>query len=196
MGRTAVLQDIRMMRFEEIYGRYRQRRLSCAEASEFAGRDGADVSALAGPLRGGGSGGAVRWAAEVGSVRGGRRRRKPSGSSGCTGSATRAGRSSTSHERAVERHDLDYGYTWTKSVLYSRGAVTPARKRSAHRKARPRKPMRGMLVHQDGSRHAWLAGRPPHRPDRHAGRCDQRDPVGPFWSRRRARCRPSAAWPR
>ena len=21
------------------------------------------------------------------------------------------------HERAVERHDLDYGYTWTKSVL-------------------------------------------------------------------------------
>ena len=38
--------------------------------------------------------------------------------------------------------------------------------------------LRGMLVHQDGSRHAWLAGRPPLDLIRHAGRCDQRDPVG------------------
>lgn len=37
MGRTGVLQDIRKMRFEEIYGRYRQKRLSSAEASDLLG---------------------------------------------------------------------------------------------------------------------------------------------------------------
>ena len=48
------------------------------------------------------------------------------------------------------------GYTWTKSVLQLRGLVTKAPKRSAHRKKRPRRPLPGMLVFQDGSRHAWL----------------------------------------
>jgi hypothetical protein len=48
------------------------------------------------------------------------------------------------------------GYTWTKSVLQLRGLVTKAPKRSAHRKKRVRRPLPGMLVFQDGSRHAWL----------------------------------------
>ncbi len=48
------------------------------------------------------------------------------------------------------------GYTWTKSVLQQRGLVTKAPKRSAHRKKRARRPLPGMLVFQDGSRHAWL----------------------------------------
>ena len=48
------------------------------------------------------------------------------------------------------------GYTWTKSVLQLRGLTTKAPKRSAHRKKRVRRPLPGMLVFQDGSRHAWL----------------------------------------
>src|SRR3712207_2382038 len=48
------------------------------------------------------------------------------------------------------------GYTWTKSVLQLRGLVSKAPKRSAHRKKRVRRPLPGMLVFQDGSRHAWL----------------------------------------
>lgn len=52
------------------------------------------------------------------------------------------------------------GYTWTKSVLQLRGLVTKAPKRSAHRKKRPRRPLPGMLLFQDGSRHAWLAAGP------------------------------------
>ena len=47
-------------------------------------------------------------------------------------------------------------YTWTKSVLQQRGLVTKAAKRSAHRKKRARRPLPGMLVFQDGSKHAWL----------------------------------------
>src|SRR4051812_12596130 len=47
-------------------------------------------------------------------------------------------------------------YTWTKSVLQRRGLITRAPKRPAHRKKRARRPLPGMLVFQDGSRHAWL----------------------------------------
>jgi Helix-turn-helix domain len=52
-------------------------------------------------------------------------------------------------------------YTWTKSVLQQRGLVTKAPNRSAHRKKRARRPLPGMLVFQDGSRHAWLPQEPP-----------------------------------
>src|SRR4051794_3442584 len=48
------------------------------------------------------------------------------------------------------------GYTWTKSVLQLRGLVSKAPQRSAHRKKRARRPLPGMLLFQDGSRHAWL----------------------------------------
>src|SRR5215211_2067598 len=48
------------------------------------------------------------------------------------------------------------GYTWTKSVLQLRGLVSKAAKRAAHRKKRARRPLPGMLLFQDGSRHAWL----------------------------------------
>jgi hypothetical protein len=36
--------------------------------------------------------------------------------------------------------------------------VTPAPRRSAHRKKRPRRPMVGMMLHQDASKYAWLPG--------------------------------------
>src|SRR4051795_8320905 len=48
------------------------------------------------------------------------------------------------------------GYTWTKSVLQRRGLVSKAPRRSAHRKKRARRPLPGMLLFQDGSKHAWL----------------------------------------
>src|SRR3546814_16744410 len=51
-------------------------------------------------------------------------------------------------------------YTVTKGRLQRAGLVVPAARRSAHRKKRPRRPLEGMLVHQDGSRFAWLPGDP------------------------------------
>ncbi len=58
------------------------------------------------------------------------------------------------HEQLGKRH----GYTLTKLHLHRAGLVTPARARSAHRKKRPRRPMVGMMLHQDASTHAWLPG--------------------------------------
>jgi hypothetical protein len=48
----------------------------------------------------------------------------------------------------------------TKLALHAAGLVRKAPKRSAHRKKRPRRPLPGMLLHQDGSRHAWIEGLP------------------------------------
>jgi transposase len=64
------------------------------------------------------------------------------------------------HEQLVRRHGYVLGYTVTKLALHAAGLVRPAAKRSAHRKKRPRRPLRGMMLHQDGSRHAWLEGQP------------------------------------
>ena len=65
------------------------------------------------------------------------------------------------HEKLVKRHAYQLGYTVTRLALQSAGMVRAAARRGAHRRKRPRRPMAGMLVHQDGSRHGWLAGRPP-----------------------------------
>ena len=62
------------------------------------------------------------------------------------------------HEQMLKRHDYKLGYTVTKVHLHRSGLVRPATKRSAHRKKRPRRPMVGMMLHQDASMHAWLPG--------------------------------------
>lgn len=62
------------------------------------------------------------------------------------------------HEQLMKRHGYKLGYTVTKVHLHRAGLVKPAVKRSAHRKKRPRRPMVGMMLHQDASRHAWLPG--------------------------------------
>lgn len=64
------------------------------------------------------------------------------------------------HERLVRRHHYKLGYTTTRLWLQKAGAVTPAPKRGAHRRKRPRRAMVGMLLHQDASTHAWLTGQP------------------------------------
>lgn len=61
------------------------------------------------------------------------------------------------HEHLGKRHNYTLGYTVTKLHLHRSGLVQAASKRSAHRKKRPRRPMVGMMLHQDASTHAWLA---------------------------------------
>jgi transposase len=64
------------------------------------------------------------------------------------------------HEKLVQRHGYKLGYTTTRLYLQKTGAILPAPRRGAHRRKRPRRPMRGMLLHQDASRHRWLADQP------------------------------------
>ena len=65
------------------------------------------------------------------------------------------------HEALQAEHGFGLSYTWTKTVLQSRGLAAIAPRRSAHRKKRPRRPLPGMMLFQDGSRHEWLADQTP-----------------------------------
>ncbi len=60
------------------------------------------------------------------------------------------------HEKLVEEHGIDLSYTFVKAVLQGAGLVAKGRKRGPHRKRRPRRPLPGMLLHIDGSRHRWF----------------------------------------
>ncbi len=64
------------------------------------------------------------------------------------------------HEHLMKRHDYVLGYTVTKLHLHRSGLVRPAPQRSAHRQKRARRPLPGMMLHQDGSRHVWVEGLP------------------------------------
>ena len=65
------------------------------------------------------------------------------------------------HEHGARDHNFAWGYTWTKTQLHAAGLVERAKRRGAHRRKRERKPCEGMMLHQDGSRHGWLAGQAP-----------------------------------
>ncbi len=56
-------------------------------------------------------------------------------------------------------HGGSRSYTWVKNKLQERGLVTKAKGRGKHRRRRDRKPMEGMMLHQDGSTHEWVPGR-------------------------------------
>jgi hypothetical protein len=62
------------------------------------------------------------------------------------------------HEHLVRDHNFRWGYTWVKTQLHAAGLVERAKRRGAHRRKRERKPCEGMMLHQDGSRFAWLEG--------------------------------------
>jgi len=50
-------------------------------------------------------------------------------------------------------------YTWVKNTLQSKGLVPRAARKGTHRKRRDRSPLPGMMIHQDGSTHEWVPGK-------------------------------------
>ena len=60
------------------------------------------------------------------------------------------------HEKLGTEHGMELSYTWVKQALQGAGLVARGRKRGAHRKRRARRPLPGMLLHIDGSRHQWF----------------------------------------
>ena len=155
MRRTEVLQGLRRMKFEDVYGRWQQRRLSQAEAAEILGmsertfrrwRDRYQVDGLEGLAdRRLGKASARRVPVDqVQDVLTLYRERY------------RGFTAKHFHDKLRQHHGFSLGYTWTKLRLQAAGLVAKAPRRSAHRKKRPRRPLRGMLLHQDGSSHRWL----------------------------------------
>jgi transposase len=50
-------------------------------------------------------------------------------------------------------------YTWVKNTLQKQGLVTKSAKKGSHRQRRERRPLPGMMLHQDGSDHEWVLGK-------------------------------------
>lgn len=60
------------------------------------------------------------------------------------------------HEKLEEEHSIRVSYTWVKMALQGAGLVKKAKKRGVHRKRVERKPMAGMMLHIDASKHQWF----------------------------------------
>ena len=65
------------------------------------------------------------------------------------------------HEKLREEHGIRISYSWVKTALQEAGLVAKEPRRGSHRKRRPRRPLPGMLLFQDGSTHEWVPGLPP-----------------------------------
>ncbi len=157
MGRAGVLQGVRQMRFAALLDRHERRELSQQEAAEMLGITERTFRRWRDRLREEGPSGLID-----------RRIGKPSSRRAATEEILRMlglyqERYSEFtvkhfHEQLTKRHNYKLGYTVTRLALHSAGLVKPAPKRSAHRKKRPRRPLIGMMLHQDASRFAWLPG--------------------------------------
>ena len=159
MAVAGVLQGIRMLRFMDVFGRWEASGLSQLEAAELLGvgertfrrwcaryREGGEAGLLDGRL---GEPACNRVpeaeAARVEALYRGRY-------AGFTAKHF--------HEHLVRAHGFRWGYTWTKVFLQGRGLLDAAPRRGAHRRKRPRRPLPGMMLHQDASRHEWVLGLP------------------------------------
>src|SRR4051794_13460180 len=60
------------------------------------------------------------------------------------------------HEKLKSEHNIGLSYSWVKQALQGAGLVKKRHKRGPHRRRRERKPLPGMLLHIDGSKHRWL----------------------------------------
>src|SRR6516165_612401 len=151
--------EVRMARYIEGLERYRAGRLSCEEAAELLGVSERHFRRLRDRYEADGAEGLID-----------RRRGRVSGRQAPVDQIefvieqyrTRYWDFTVKHfhEALQAEHGFGLGYTWTKAVLQSRGLVRAAPKRSAHRTKRPRRPLPGMMLFQDGSQHEWLAGQP------------------------------------
>jgi transposase len=79
------------------------------------------------------------------------------------------------HEKLKEKHQIQLSYTFVQKALQGAGLVARGRKRRKHRRRRERRPLPGMLLHIDGSKHQWFSDERVARPDCDFGRCHQRD---------------------
>ena len=157
MRRTDVLQGIRLMKFEEILDRTRSRELSQEEAGLVLGVSERTFR---------------RW----------RERFETEGAEGLYD--RRLGRVSAHRvpvdtvmqvlelfdtryrdftakhfwDKPVSDPDFKRSYNWVRPTLQAHGRTRQAPRRGAHRRKRPRRPLPGMMLHQDGSSHEWVPG--------------------------------------
>ena len=156
MTRTELLQEIRIMRFEEAYKGWQERRLNQREAARLLGVHERSFRRYVARYEQEGIEGlydkritqASHRAAPVDEV------------------IRMTEQYRTRYHGWNVRHYYSFyqkkgghrSYTWVKNHLQQKGLVKKAKGRGKHRKRRERSPLPGMMIHQDGSTHQWVPG--------------------------------------
>lgn len=155
MRKPQIIEDIQKMRFEEIYGSYTKGRLSCEEAAEILGisvrtfyrkRHRYEAEEFGGQF----------------DLRLGRKSphraadREVELITKLYAERYRGFSVRHFHEFAVREHGCQRSYNWTKNKLEEARLIKRSKRGGDHRLRRERRPMAGMMLHQDGSTHRWL----------------------------------------
>ena len=159
MNRTTWLQDRRMQKFRDVLSRWERKELSAMEAGEVLGMSERQFRRYRGRYEEDGLEGLIDKRLGKASAK-----RVPVDEADWMLEEYRTRHLGWNvkhfHEHLRERHGFRWGYTWVKTQLHTTGLVERAKRRGPHRRKRPRKPCVGMMLHQDGSQFAWLAGAP------------------------------------
>lgn len=156
MRRTELLQEVRKMRFEEAYGGWDSSRLTQSEAASLLGVCERSFRRYLCRYRESGLDGLIDLRLQQVS-----HRKAPVDE---VLRLTEQYRSrylgwNAKHFHAWYRKEGGGRSTsWVKSRLQEASLIPKAKARGAHRKRRERSPLVGLMIHQDGSSHEWVAG--------------------------------------
>ena len=156
MRRTELLEEIRKMRFEEAYGGWNEGRLSQAEAAQILGMCERSFRRHLTRYEAEGLDGLIDKRLQQAL-----NRRAPVDEVIALVDQYRnrhKGWNAKHFHSWYKRGGGRRSYSWVKKCLQEAKLISKAEKRGAHRKRRPRAPMRGMMIHQDGSQHEWIVG--------------------------------------
>lgn len=153
--KRAITEAIRMSRFEDTYARLKDGMFSCEEAALLLGcslrhfhrlRGRYDVEGLQGlrDRRVGRESPRRATRSEVAMV-------TKLYKEGCGDFNTKH-----FHSFLKLRYSLCRSYSWVRNILNSQRLIFPQKKKGQHRLQRPRRPMIGMMMHQDASKHYWV----------------------------------------
>jgi len=157
MRRTEMLQEIRKMRFEEVYFGWSESRLTQDEAARILGVCDRTFRRYIDRYEHGGMAGLSDKRLIQASFR-----RAPVDEVMAVSDLYRRRHRGWNVKHFYGWYRRDGGqrsYSWVKNTLQTAGLVSRARKRGAHRKRRERAPIPGMMLHQDGSNHEWVPGK-------------------------------------
>lgn len=155
MSRAEVLQGLRLMKFEEIYSRRQARQLTQDQAAEILGVSTRTFRRWE-----------DRYEAEGAEGLFDRRLGKLANNRVPADTAMEVLELFDTqywdytpkhfHEKLEADHGFKHSYNWLRLTLQHHGRIQPASRRGAHRRKRERRPMVGMMLHQDGSSHEWV----------------------------------------
>lgn len=155
MKKTQLVEGLFEMRFEDIYGQFLKKRFTCEEAAEILG---ICIRTFHRKRH--------RYEEEGFDGRFDRRLRRPSPRRAADWEVKMTTKLYEEYYRDFSvkhfysfmrrKHNLQRSYAWTKNTLVQAGLIQKGQQGGKHRIRRERRPMEGMMLHQDGSTHQWI----------------------------------------